>query len=125
MPNQSPLEFDLDDHLAAAREILAGSTPQALLTAHASLTHRMHAADDGRVEDDLRAQRSMIEAEIRTRLEQPRQPVITEQDLNRAAQRAYDSGLLKLPSMTDKPRVVAMLCDVLGSLGVALPDGHA
>lgn len=68
MPNQSPLEFDLDDHLAAARELAANTSPQALLTAFANLTHRLHASEDDQHSADLRVQRGIVEAELLRRM---------------------------------------------------------
>jgi hypothetical protein len=119
---RTALEFDLDDHLAAARKLCAETSPQALLTTHAALTHRIHASEDDELSADLRAQRDIVEAELLRRMSF-RAPTrtITETDLNVAAQRAYDHGIIRLPRMTDKPKVVAMLRDVLGSLGVPVP----
>lgn len=125
MPNQSPLEFDLDDHLAAARELAANTSPQALLTAFANLTHRLHASEDDQHSADLRTQRGIVEAELLRRMALF---TITDAQLNRAAQAAYDTKLVHIPAMTDKPRVVSMVRDVLLAVGVptsALPPEQA
>ena len=123
MPNRTPLEYDLDDHLGAVREIIARTSPEALVKGFASLTHRIHAnANDtaspsarAEVERDLRAQRELVEAEMMRRM----QPfTVTDVQMNRAAQAAYDTKLVHIPAMTDKPRVVSMVRDILIAVGV-------
>lgn len=111
----APSEYDED----IVQKLLAETSPEALLKAYASLTHRMHGPAATSVVSRL--ERMLVERELLRRMTEVR---VTERDLNVAAQLAYESGIIRLPSMTDKPLVVEMLRTVLASLGVPVPDAE-
>ena len=69
------VELDLEDGLQDVRQKLAEAAPETLLTAFASLTHRMHGAQPS-TEHVRRMERDLVEAELLRRL----RGVRTEQD---------------------------------------------
>lgn len=119
----TPLEHDMTETLDEVKELLGRAQPESLLKAYASLTHRLHATVP-LAQGDLRVERGLVEEELLRRLNRPSAPVVTEVGLNRAAQEMYTAsdGLIQLPRMTDKPKVVHMIRVALVSLGIAVPE---
>lgn len=63
----TPLEHDVTDGLGDVQRMLTESSPEALLKAFASLTHRMHGATPS-TEHVRRMERDLVEAELLRRL---------------------------------------------------------
>lgn len=69
----SALEHDVTDGLGDVQRMLTESSPEALLKAFASLTHRMHGAQPS-TEHQRRMERDLVEGELLRRLHGVRAP---------------------------------------------------
>lgn len=79
----TPLEHDISDGLEEVEQMLQRTSPEALLKAFASLTHRMHGATPS-TEHQRRTERDLVEGELLRRL----RGVRTSQDRPVLARRA-------------------------------------